>query len=122
MPRREVTEAARRLAELLERGEPESVVRNVNVSIERREACEMLERIKPLVDNYAAIEEGSFTPSYSYRALRPVALLLEKLCRGASLDDEVVALALGVLGLLEKGRVERAAVIASVLESRLGGG
>ncbi len=119
--RREVVEAARRLAEKLSKSgvDVSSVLRESSVQLERGDACEILEKLKPLVERYAAIEEGSIQPSNAYLALRPVVEAMQRLCRGGSLDEELVALSLAIIGLLEAGRVSRAAALAALLESRL---
>ncbi len=119
--RREVAETARILAERLSRSGAsiEEALRGVEVRLDREDACEMLERLKPLVRAYAAIEEGSLQPSAAYLALRPVVEVLERVCRGRPVDDTLVALALAVIGLLEAGKAARASTIAAVIETRL---
>ncbi len=111
---------ARRLARLLEKPGIEAGLPELQLgeSIGRDEACRVVEGISALVKNYRSIEEGGM-PSNAYLALEAAGMVFEKLCRGEHVDDELVALALGVLGLLEAGRTARAAAVASMIASRL---
>ncbi len=108
------------LAERVSRygGDPLEALRGVTLSLGREEACKIADTIGGLVEAYRPIEEGG-VPSNAFLALDAVREVFGRLCRGERVDEELVALALALLGLLAEGKAARAAALASILESRL---
>ncbi len=120
VPGEELKRLALELAERVSRhgGDPLEALHGVPVNIGREEACRIAGSIGGLVDAYRPIEEGG-VPSNAFLALDAVREVFGRLCKGGQVEEELVALALALLGLLAEGKTARAAALASILESRL---